>query len=178
LANLPFPDDFDKDREAYPNGDGHLYLAGSKDFKDGYRDAIDEDNIQIKDNSGFWLKLLGIVITLARSKAHIRTDLVSSPLAALPHEDRSIGQDPLECEQSRKTRNRHDEPEDLKEHFRIPRARYRTNAILTPEEWPINRPEGSRANYESVKEQAFLRCPSVSSPRRGRGRAISSPNGR
>ena len=53
MVNLPSTDDFDKGREAYLNGDGHLYLSGSQDFKDGYREAFDEDNVQAHDNSGF-----------------------------------------------------------------------------------------------------------------------------
>ena len=65
--------------------------------------------------------------------------------------------DPLSSERLMEGYDVLDEPEVLKEHFRMAQARYRTNAILTPKEWPMNQPEGRKAYYESLKRDALLR---------------------
>lgn len=49
-----------------------------------------------------------------------------------------------------------DEPKALNEYFMRLHARYRSSAVMTPKEWPMNTPEGRASYWRSESRERFL----------------------
>lgn len=73
------------------------------------------------------------------------------------------------------------EPKAVQEYFARLQARYRSNAVHTPQEWPMNTPRGRSAYWNSRSREQFVESHNVDDLKNVLARAMerlsSLPNG-